>query len=250
MGRILFISLQVNIPYRSGTTKNYYINTPRRKHMSKALARGSKKSVVEDCFKDPKIHMYLKKKIGRVLKSEIKSMCSNKVNSILRSTSSCKNLTKFKWSYVIDELKVHAPLLFDILVSCIPLNGANSQAIICMCSSLIFSNHFKHMNLIQKIISLILYAGRAGKQVRVSHCTCILNIEFVFSKVYSRLHKLNVTISSSSITNLITTLGQNFDGLVKDIWKNSQLPFLVVRQLLIIIFAIAVINFITYTAII
>lgn len=128
--------------------------------MSKALARGNKKTVVDDCFKDPKIHMYLKKKLGRVLKSEIKLMCSNKVQSILRSTSSCENLKKFKWSYVIEEMKIHAPLLLDILVSCIPLNGANSQAIICMCSSLIFSNRFKHMNFIQKIISLILYAGK------------------------------------------------------------------------------------------
>ena len=46
-------------------------------------------------------------------------------------------------------------------------------------------------------------------------------------QVYSRLHKLNITISSSSLNNLITTLGKNFDGKVK-VWKKSHIPFLVV----------------------
>lgn len=146
--------------------------------MSKALARGNKKSVVDDCFKDPKIFTYLKKKLGRVLKAEIKKMCSNKVRSILRSTATCDNLKNFKWSDVIDEMKIHAPLLFSLLSSCIPLSLSNSEAVICMCSSLIFCSHFRHMNLIQKIVSLILYAGHAGKQVS-EFLEMIQNIHFV-----------------------------------------------------------------------
>ena len=78
--------------------------------MSKALARGSKKSVVDDCFKDETMYKYTKKKIGRTLKSEIKLMCSDKVQSILRSTSSY-NLRKFEWSSVIEEMKINSPLL-------------------------------------------------------------------------------------------------------------------------------------------
>jgi hypothetical protein len=141
----------VNIPYCSGA-KSFLINTPQRKHMSKALARGNKKSVIDDCFKDPKLFTYLKRKLGHVLKCEIKVMCSNKVKSILRSTATCDSMKKFKWSDVIDEMKIYAPLMLNLLVSCI---GANSEAIICMCSSLIFCSRFKHMNFIQKIISLI-----------------------------------------------------------------------------------------------
>ena len=199
--------------------------------MSKALARGCKKTVVDDCFSDTKTFAYLKIKLHRMLKNEIKMMCSNKVQSILRSSATCDNLKKFKWSELIDEMKIHAPLLFDILASCIPLSATNSEATICMCSAIIFCNHFKHMNLIQKIISIILYAGRAGKQVSAKCCcngfnSCICLIQ----QVYSRLHKLNITISSSSINNLINTLGQNFDAIVHE-WTNSHLPFLVVRML-------------------
>ena len=65
----------------------------------------------------------------------------------------------------MDELKANAPILLHILTSCIPSKNANFQAIICVCSSLIFYSHFRHMNLVQKMISLILYAGRANKQV-------------------------------------------------------------------------------------
>ncbi len=64
--------------------------------MSKTLARGNNKSVVDDCFKDEKMYVYLKKKLRRTLKSEIKSMCSNKVQSVLRSTASCENLKKLE----------------------------------------------------------------------------------------------------------------------------------------------------------
>ena len=130
--------------------------------MSKALARGSKKSVVDDCFSGPTLFKFVKKKIGSLLKYEIKLMCSNKVQSVLHSTSSCSNLKKFNWNNIMDELKANAPiLLHNILTSCIPSKNANFQATICVCSSLIFYSHFRQMNLVQKIISLILYAGCA-----------------------------------------------------------------------------------------
>lgn len=38
--------------------------------MSKALARGNKKSVVDDCFSDTKTLKFLKRKLSSVLKKE------------------------------------------------------------------------------------------------------------------------------------------------------------------------------------
>lgn len=131
--------------------------------MSKAIARGSKKSLVDHCFNEPATFKYLKKKIGTIIRCEIKTMCSNKVNSVLRSSG--HNSMKFKWSILIEEMNANAPLLLNILQSCISSNSANAEAVTCMCSSLIFFHRFKQMNLVQKLISLILYAGRAGKQV-------------------------------------------------------------------------------------
>lgn len=141
--------------------------------MSKAIARGNKKTLIDNCFEDIRSFDFLKKKMCRVLSSEIKSMCSNKVNSILRSTK-CAVLKNFKWSQLIHELKVNAPLLYCILNACVG-TSVNREAVICMCCSIILSSCFKRMCLVQKIISLILYAGHTGKEVNM-YTYCIVGI--------------------------------------------------------------------------
>ena len=75
--------------------------------MSKAIARRSKKSLVDHCFNEPATFKYLKKKIGTILRSEIKMMCSNKVDSVLRSSCEGDTIVNFKWSVLIEEMNVH-----------------------------------------------------------------------------------------------------------------------------------------------
>ena len=54
------------------------------------------------------------KKVGRVLKGEMKIMSQVKTKSILRS-GSYEDLKEFKWETLREELKMHAPVLFSIL---------------------------------------------------------------------------------------------------------------------------------------
>lgn len=53
--------------------------------MGKAIARGSKKALIDRCYADPESRPIILKKIGRVIKEEIKKMCSENTGSILRS---------------------------------------------------------------------------------------------------------------------------------------------------------------------
>lgn len=61
--------------------------TPRRRHLSKSIARGHKKGLVDQCFSDDETCKYIMKKLERTIRAEVKKMCSEAVGSVLQSTS-------------------------------------------------------------------------------------------------------------------------------------------------------------------
>ena len=68
------------------------------------------------------------------------------------------------------ELLCNAPVLLMILRACTETKRprVNRVAVMVMCAALILKHRFSEMSLMQKIISLILYAGNSDKQVIVS----------------------------------------------------------------------------------
>ncbi len=150
--------------YHSAPKK--YVLTASHKHMGKAITRGSKKALVDECFSEPVTSTYMREKIGRILRMEIKCMCSTKTASILSSRSN-DALKYFQWNKLLAELKTHAPLLFTMLMACTKtkIPRENRKAIISVCAALLLKTRDKHMCLLQKIIALILHAGHSGKQV-------------------------------------------------------------------------------------
>jgi len=136
--------------------------------MGKSIARGCKKKLIDQCYDDPDTRHRMLKKVGKILKSEIKVMCSEKTASILRS-GSYDNLKNFTWDKLLQELRVHAPVLTDILHSCTSTKNPNPNrmAIIGFCAALLLKQHCPRMSLLQKIVMLILHAGHCGKQVFV-----------------------------------------------------------------------------------
>ena len=124
-------------------------------------------------------------KMGRVIREEVRVMCSNKSDSILRSRDP-KNLRNFDCDSVISEMEKYTPTLLKILkevtkphkkrkkqahkrndrASSNKQNDANKQnAIIATSAAILCKNHNPSMCLLQKIISLILQAGHSSKQV-------------------------------------------------------------------------------------
>ena len=92
-------------------------------------------------------------------KKELKNMA---VNSFLKSG----DVKGFKWSSLLKELKQYAPQFLSVLTSIIPSKKHQNQcAAIGMCTAIILKHTSSKMSLVQKIVSLILYAGHASKQV-------------------------------------------------------------------------------------
>ena len=117
-------------------------------------------------MKDSKMQMYTIQLLGLTVRKEIATMCSDHVNSLLRDQSASA-LTGFMWGKLYDELTIHAPKLLALLECCTHTRKPrrNRMAVIGMCAALLLKFRFRRMSLVQKILSLILYAGHSGKQV-------------------------------------------------------------------------------------
>lgn len=121
---------------------------------------------MNECFKDPTTKKYIVEKVGRVARSELISLCSVKVSSImLQQTEDVYD--NFTWEKIYSELEINAPVLLSIFESCTETRTrrSNRKAVIGMCAAILLKHRFFKMSLVQRIISLILYAGHSGKQV-------------------------------------------------------------------------------------
>lgn len=145
--------------------KQFHLKTPRGRHMTKSIARGHKKGLVDQCFGDEETHTYIRKKTESIIRKEVKKMCSADVNSILQHRH-VEDLVSFKWDTLLAELKSHAPTLLTTLTAAIGKHSENS-AIVGVCCAVILKSRYRRMSLVQKLVAVILQAGHCSKQVKV-----------------------------------------------------------------------------------
>lgn len=100
--------------------------------------------------------------LGKLIREEVKAMCSEKADSILRKNDP-SSLEHFSWDNVVQEAKVHTPILYSLLEVCIsePEKVHMRGYLVALLCHIRWNN----MNLHLKIVSAILYAGHCSKQV-------------------------------------------------------------------------------------
>ena len=91
-------------------------------------------------------------------------MCSSKVNSILQNKTA-DALKQFSWDTVMKELVQHAPTLLHVLRGC-TFSKDLIYGTICVCAAVILHLKNQKMNMLQRMLSLVLYAGHSAKLVR------------------------------------------------------------------------------------
>ena len=118
--------------------------------------------------------------VGRVVRKEIKFLCSDTHNSIQREQSKASIGFLAGIPTVWCELQSKAPLLLLILQNCFSKSKATSdgmKAIFCMFISMLLKTRNSKMCMVQAMITLVLYAGHTEKQVSICTCTCNSSIE-------------------------------------------------------------------------
>ena len=169
--------------------------------------------------------------------------------SLLRS-SSPEVLSTFSWDALIAELQLHASTLLQVLKGSIevkryvrgkgrvvhsqgknrrkrflPKVEANSRptstAIIGTCAAILLRNKNVHMNLLQKIVSIIINSGHASKQEWLpTLMACIfppLNLSLHSSQKFNRLvldFRRCFCISHQRTLTRLDALGRNHDATV------------------------------------
>ena len=99
----------------------------------------------------------------REAQQEIKNLCSDSHDSILRITSK-PALENFTWERVWQELQLNTPLLANFHTGFLPKSKEASCFLpaLCVCASKLQN---QKVNVVQSMISLLLKAGHATKQV-------------------------------------------------------------------------------------
>ena len=118
----------------------------------------------------PPVRKYIKiQKVAKLVRVEMSSLCSERVDSMLRNH--CKDsLINFDWDDFKAELLSNAPVLVSLLEACTHTKTprTNTTSVIGMRAALMLKHRFTQMSLVQKIVSLVLYAGHSDKQVVIS----------------------------------------------------------------------------------
>ena len=154
-------------------------------------ARKSYKSVVSGVTNLREKHVLAE--VARKIRSEMTEICSFKYASLLRKKN--EELEHFSWDELYLELVTKVPMLVKFLQAILP--GADKifvAFIVCM----LLKRRCKHMSLMQRMMSVLLYGHAANKQVcfvYVADEVSICNVCCEDLQVSSALHDLHVTIS-------------------------------------------------------
>lgn len=97
------MQMQVSIGYAIRPAS--FVLTPTRKKFGKLVARESKVAIAEECMKIKHLKVAIIAKVGKIIREEVRVLCSNDSNSILKSTDSKSLRILFCCDSVIGEWK-------------------------------------------------------------------------------------------------------------------------------------------------
>ena len=146
--------------------RSYNIPTPRRRKLTRLLIRGKPSSIANQVMLDSRYSPAILSKIGCAIGQEVVSLCSDKLSSLLCKADK-EDLMSFKWDELVQEATQYAPCLVKILTVAFQVMNKKKSSVqpIGLIVSLLCTFRRRTINRVQKIISIILYAGHCSKQV-------------------------------------------------------------------------------------
>lgn len=154
----------VTVGYQKRQRRHILHGTPKR--VAKSLVRGNRCTVLKRLLSSIAMQKVATTQISKLIAKEIQKMCSDTLSSILREHSETA-LRFFSWETIILEIEKHAPLLFTILKGCLSTTP-KPMPILCVIVSILLKCRNPKLCMVQSMISIILFAGHASKQVSVT----------------------------------------------------------------------------------
>ena len=131
----------------------------------------------------------------------------------------------------IEEMKAHAPSVLTVLRGCVHgrrRSRAKKQksrmtdvdTLVSVCCAILLRGRSQKMNLLQRIISLILFCGHASKRVSNAIENKVYIIDHSCTNCYTQWQKLCLCLSHKATTACVDRFGKNFDAAVLQ-WKDN-----------------------------
>ena len=125
---------------------------------------------------DGRIRVHVLDMLGQNVRKEMCRMSMISKPSYLRG-SAPQDVVSFSWDCIVHELQEKAPTLYSLLHSATSVTISPSKArktsrrakqipIIGICAAILLQCRCHSMNLVQRLLSILLYNGGASKQVR------------------------------------------------------------------------------------
>ena len=161
--------------YKSGSKRVKV--TPSRRKAIKSLGRRNYKAAATSIALGNKTKFYIVNSIACQIRREMVNICSLNQPSLLRGSNNC--IKKFNWQAILSEFSLKLPTLLLLLKKILPKSDDKFLSFVI---SLIMKKRCKHMSLLQRVLSILLYGNGTSKQV----CTVCTYFEILlFINLYT-----------------------------------------------------------------
>ena len=154
----LLAAFKLLVDYNSGL-KRYEV-TPSRKRAVIALSKRNYRTAARKITKDSSTSSYTLAALVHKVRGEMTELCSLQHNSLLRDLHEA--VKRFSWETLWREFEMKLPTLFNLLRGILP---KADKKFISFVISLLVKKRCKHMSLVQRVISVLLYGNAVKKQV-------------------------------------------------------------------------------------
>ncbi len=158
---------------RQKRSSNHHLTSSLKK-LGKSVGRRNPSAIARQVMSHRKTKEAVLRETGLILRKELQTLCKSSAPSMLRGTSP-QALKTFQWDSLVDELEERSPTLLEVLRACVSRRrrksrkgrsyAASENTVIGLCAAILLRHRNIKMNLVQRVLSLLLYSEHTPKQV-------------------------------------------------------------------------------------
>ena len=163
-----------------GSKHSVHYLTPSMKKLGKSVGRRNSRSVARQVVNHRHIREHVLRQLGRLIRKDMERMCNTKRPSMLRK-GTLEAMKSFCWEDFEKELESNSPLFCQVLRECVTRKrrkaskrgrsyAVNDSTVIGVCAAILLRHRNANMNLVQRIVSALMYSGHAPKMVIRNAC--------------------------------------------------------------------------------
>ena len=149
------------------------------KKLARSVGRRNHPAIARQVMRNPKTKAICLNLLEKDIQKDLTVLASKKGRVLCLRQKTLDALQSFTWEKLHLDLKMKAPTLYRVLQACVNVHRrkhagktghtkthcTHNSVVLGMCAALILRHRNQHLNLVQRIISLILHSGHTGKQV-------------------------------------------------------------------------------------